>query len=158
MIERQRQGMGEFEPTDDRTPEQVEADKLRVEKLRQEVEAGNKPDATKLQKRRGELAEALEAGFITEAQYEDQLKRSVLGNPPSGYDTWAQYEKETGLDADGDGKVGGDTDSTGQSASEEGSTPSASKPKEFASVEEAEAANLPKGTKIVINGRTATVQ
>ena len=29
----------------------------------------------------------------------------MLGSPPVGYDTWAEYEVTTGVDQDGDGKV-----------------------------------------------------
>ena len=82
-------------------------------------------DKTKLQKRKGELAEALGDGIITQEQHDDQLKRSVIGNPPSPYRTWDEYERKTGKDVDGDGQVGGAGDSTAETQ-DAGSTPAAS--------------------------------
>lgn len=127
-ILKQRQGIDPYtnRPIDEggRT-QREERERLLNEKLKQEIADGNKPEATALQKRKGELAEALEGGIITQSQYDDQLKRSVLGNPPTGYNTWAEYESATGTDVDGDGKVGGDGNST-VATRDGGSTPPAS--------------------------------
>ena len=87
---------------------QEELGQLEIESRRQAIEAGRKPEASKLQKRKGELAVALEEGIITQSQYDDLLVREIRGDPPRGYDSWAQYENKTGIDADGDGKVGGE--------------------------------------------------
>jgi hypothetical protein len=126
---------------------QVEEQKKRNEILDQQIATGRNPEATPSEKKKGDRAAAVKEGLVTQAQADEANKQDILGKPPSGYDTWADYESSTGIDADGDGKVATKSDAA-----------QATETKSFASVEEAEAANLPKGTKITINGRTATVQ
>ena len=126
---------------------QVEEQKKRNELLDQQIATGRNPEATPSEKKKGDRAAAVKEGLVTQAQADEANKQDILGKPPSGYDTWADYESSTGIDADGDGKVATKSDAA-----------QATETKSFASVEEAEAANLPKGTKITINGRTATVQ
>ena len=100
------------EQGDDRTPEKVESDRLAIEEqskrnelLDQKIQEGRSPEATPEAKKSGARAQGVKDGTITQAQADEATKRDLIGNPPTGYDSWAQYESETGIDADGDGKV-----------------------------------------------------
>lgn len=152
MIERQKQGMGEFaqeKPMTEKEQLQIEEQKKRNEILDQQIEAGRNPQATASDKKLGEQAALWKSGQAdgTLEQWEvDAQRKDFYKKPaPAGYRSWVEYEAEQrGTE--------GDPVATKADAAQATETQS------FASVEEAEAANLPKGTKITINGRTATVQ
>jgi len=91
------------------------------------------PEKTGLQSSLDNLRADFESGRLTQEEYDMAV----------GY----AKDKYTGKSKDGFGSVIAETIAAGQ-------TPS----KNFSSIEEAEAANLPSGTKIIINGRPATVQ
>jgi hypothetical protein len=102
----------EAEAEDTRTPEQIESDRLAIEaqelqneRTRQIIAKGKEPNATAAEKKAADRAQAVQDGTITQAQADDANKRDLLGSPPVGYDTWAEYEVTTGVDQDGDGKV-----------------------------------------------------
>lgn len=82
-----------------------ESQRLANERTRQIIEQGNKPDATPEEKRAAARQKGVQDGTITQAQADEANKRDLIGNPPAGYATWAEYEADTGIDADGDGKV-----------------------------------------------------
>ena len=89
--------------------DQAGADKAEKQKqnelLDQQIADGRKPNASEFQKKQAERAAAVKSGAITEAQANEANKKDLLGSPPDGYATWTEYESETGVDADGDGKV-----------------------------------------------------
>jgi hypothetical protein len=87
--------------------EQVKAqeDEKRLQLLDQKIEAGKSPDATPADKKAAARAQGVKDGTITQAQADEANKQDLIGKPPMGYATWAEYEASTGTDADGDGKV-----------------------------------------------------
>ena len=90
---------------DTRRPDEVERDRLNLLRTQQIIEDGNKPDATKYEKDASARQLAVGKGIINQAQADDANKRDLIGNPPSIYDSWAEYEAKTGIDQDKDGKV-----------------------------------------------------
>jgi hypothetical protein len=97
---------------DTRTPEQVEMDRLELERKRQIVEAGRSPEATPSEKQRGLLEESFESGAISQAEYDAGLR--------------AWKKKFLGIDPF-DVEEGGDVVSAGaETPAEEGATPSTS--------------------------------
>jgi hypothetical protein len=87
--------------------------KKRNELLDQQIEAGRNPAATKTEQEAAEVAQAIKDGIITQEQANEAKKRKLLGPPPGLYDTWAEYEASTGIDADGDGKVSTPAEASG---------------------------------------------
>ena len=162
MIIRQRQGLDPMtgkptEAKDTRTPEQIESDRLAIEaqelqneRSRQIIAKGKEPDATAAEKKAADRAQAVQDGTITQAQADDANKRDLLGSPPAGYDTWAEYEAITGVDQDGDGKV-----ATQEEA--EDAAPSEAKDKKLPTVtDEASYNSLKSGQKYIYNGKEYT--
>lgn len=86
----------------------AEANAMQQQKLADARDAANQPTATPYEKRKATLELALADKTINEETYKDLLVREVRGDPPVGFDTWAQYEASTGIDVDGDGKVAKD--------------------------------------------------
>ena len=162
MIIRQRQGLDPMtgkptEAKDTKTPEQIESDRLAIEaqelqneRSRQIIAKGKEPDATAAEKKAADRAQAVQDGTITQAQADDANKRDLLGSPPAGYDTWAEYEAITGVDQDGDGKV-----ATQEEA--EDAAPSEAKDKKLPTVtDEASYNSLKSGQKYIYNGKEYT--
>jgi hypothetical protein len=100
-------GMDKPKTAEDIRSEQVRAkeDEKRLELLDQKIEAGKSPDATPADKKAAARAQGVKDGTITQAQADEANKQDLIGKPPVGYATWAEYESTTGVDADGDGKV-----------------------------------------------------
>lgn len=99
-------------PAKTKTPEEIRTEQFRtqerekkLELLDQKIEAGKSPDATPADKKAAARAQGVKDGTITQAQADEANKQDLIGKPPMGYATWAQYEYETGTDADGDRKV-----------------------------------------------------
>ena len=95
---------------DTRRPDEVEQDRLNLLRTQQIIEDGNKPDATKYEKDAYARQLAVGKGIINQAQADDANKRDLIGNPPSLYDSWAEYEAKTKIDQDKDGKVSTEED------------------------------------------------
>jgi len=110
--------------------EQVKAqeDEKRLQLLDQKIEAGKSPDATTETKKAAARAQGVKDGTITQAQADEATKQDLIGKPPMGYATWAEYESSTGTDADGDGKVSTPAEAAAATPSDGGSTPTASIP------------------------------
>ena len=94
-----------LERKDTRRPDEVERDRLNLVRTQQIIEDGNKPNATKYEKDASARQIAVSKGIINQAQADEANKRDLIGNPPSIYNSWAEYEAETGIDQDKDGKV-----------------------------------------------------
>ena len=99
-------------PAEVKTPEQIRSERVqaqedekRLQLLDQKIEAGKTPDATPEAKKAAARAQGVKDGTITQAQADEATKQDLIGKPPTGYATWAEYESNTGIDADGDGKV-----------------------------------------------------
>lgn len=127
MIEMQRQGMGQFaEDSNQRTPEQVENERLQNKRLEQIIQKGNQPDATKFQKQRAEFEERMQALQETddlEPWEVSAMRNDFLGRPaPQGYKSWAEYES---LKRGEETPTGGEGESTAETQ-DGGSTPPAS--------------------------------
>jgi len=100
-------GMDKPKTPEEIRSEQVKAqeDEKRLQLLDQKIEAGKSPDATPADKKAAARAQGVKDGTITQAQADEANKQDLIGKPPMGYATWAEYEASTGTDADGDGKV-----------------------------------------------------
>ena len=129
LIKRQEFQMGEFEPKEEKTPQQkegertpseIESDRLKLEaqrleneRKRQVIEAGSKPEATPREKKRAEweqMQEDMEADGMSPEEIADRRKSFLYGDK---FEPW-KYEDN-----------GGEEDSTGVN-SDAGSTPAAS--------------------------------
>jgi len=138
-----------------------------LERIQQTIDNGNKPNASKLEKKKGEVAEEILLVQETYANYQPWMGQAIEADrmnivpAPSGFDShldFAAYQNNFNLDElyetmnqENNGEGGAAPVKRTQRAATGGGTT-------FNTVEEAEAANLPVGTVITIDGQKAIIE